>query len=132
MEQMRRTLRSEDVVAKIRSDIADGVYAPGDRLPSPDVLAGELRKLARAVESAYRQLIEDGVLVEGLLEPGVFVADPGTDPAVRDVVRAVHGLHVQLQQLDRRLGELAERVGAVERGLREARREGGGGLGQLL
>ncbi|MFF3327030.1 GntR family transcriptional regulator [Streptomyces sp. NPDC002889] len=129
MEQMRRTLRSEDVVAKIRSDIAQGVYQPGDALPSPDGLAGELGKLPKPVESAYRQLIEDGLLVEGLLEPGVFVADPEMDPHTRSIVQAVRGLQIQLQQLDKRLGELTERVGSVERGLREARRERGIGDG---
>ncbi|MFF3687863.1 GntR family transcriptional regulator [Streptomyces sp. NPDC002187] len=129
MEQMRRTLTSEDVVAKIRSDVAEGVYRPGDQLPTPDSLARELGKLTKAVDSAYRQLIEQGVLVEGLLEPGVFVADPEMDPGVRSVVQAVRRLQLQVERLDKGLGELTERVGHMERSLREVNRERGGGHG---
>lgn len=129
MEQMRRTLRSVDVVAKIRSDIAEGVYRPGDQLPGPDTLAGELRKLTKAVDAAYRQLIEEGVLVEGLLEPGVFVADPEMSPDVRGVIQAVRTMQLRLEQLEKGLGELTERVGSVERSLREVHRDGGSGHG---
>ncbi|QKV94178.1 GntR family transcriptional regulator [Streptomyces sp. NA02950] len=126
MEHMRRTLRSDDVEARIRDDIDAGTYRPGDRLPAPEELATELRKLTKAVDSAYRRLVEDGVLVEGLLEPGFFVADPATDPTVRTLLQAVRGTQLRLERLEQRLAELTERVASVERGLRSARREGGG------
>ncbi|MEU8824392.1 GntR family transcriptional regulator [Streptomyces sp. NPDC048636] len=126
MEQMRRTLRSDDIEARIRADIDAGTYRPGDRLPAPEELAAELRKLTRAVEAAYRRLVEDGVLLEGLLEPGHFVADPAADPTVRTLLQAVRDTQLRLDRLEQRLGELTGRVASVERGLRAARREGGG------
>ncbi|WFB11197.1 GntR family transcriptional regulator [Streptomyces sp. LX-29] len=126
MERMRRTLRSDEVVERIRDDIAEGRYGPGDRLPHPESLAEELRKLTKAVEAAYRRLVEEGVLVEGLLEPGYFVADPELDPDVHATMRAVRSVQLQLGRLDRRLTELTERVEAVEQGLRERRRAGDG------
>ncbi|MFH8368311.1 GntR family transcriptional regulator [Streptomyces sp. NPDC018031] len=120
MERMRGMLRSDDVEAKIRGDIADGVYAPGDRLPGPGELAEELGKLTKAVEAAYRRLVEDGLLVEGIVEPGFLVADPGLDPDVRAAMRAVRSAQLRMEALERRSAELTERLESVERRLRES------------
>ncbi|MFE6776679.1 GntR family transcriptional regulator [Streptomyces sp. NPDC057702] len=123
MERMRKSLRSDEVVARVRRDLAEGVYQPGDTLPDAADLATELGVLTRAVDAAYRQLAEDGVLVESLLTPGVVVADPELDPTVRALVRTVAEMRRHLERLDRRLADLTERVDTVSTSVREARRE---------
>ncbi|MBH5338093.1 GntR family transcriptional regulator [Streptomyces pactum] len=121
MEQMRNRLRSADVEAKLREDLAGGVYAPGDRLPDVESLAEQLGKHTRAVLAAYRRLVEDGVLLEGLLEPGYFVAAADLAPEARTTARAVRAVQDRLLELEGRLGELTERMAALERLARETR-----------
>ncbi|QKW48534.1 GntR family transcriptional regulator [Streptomyces buecherae] len=123
MERMRKLLRSDEVVAQVRRDIADGVYRPGDALPEPDALATELGVLTKAVAAAYQRLAEDGVLLENLLTPGVVVADPELDPTVRSLVHAVAGMRRHLERLDQRLDDLTERVDTVGRSVRASRLE---------
>lgn len=123
MERMRRLLRADDVVARVRQDIADGVYRPGDELPEPARLAAELGVLDRAVESAYRQLTEVGAVVANLSTGGMVVADPTLDPTVRDLLRAVAAMQQQLDRLERRVEELNDRVDTVSHSVREARIE---------
>ncbi|MBB5939691.1 GntR family transcriptional regulator [Streptomyces zagrosensis] len=108
-------LGTEDIVAKVRGDITEGVYRPGDALPSPESLAAELRVLTRAVEAAYRQLADGGLLMANLLGPGVVVADPELDPTIRAVVQAVHTMQHQLERFEKQLDHLSERVDTVRR-----------------
>ncbi|WEV29284.1 GntR family transcriptional regulator [Streptomyces sp. 71268] len=123
MERMRKLLRSDEVVARVRRDIADGVYRPGDALPEPEELAAELGVLTRAVATAYQRLADDGVLLENLLTPGVVVADPELDPTVRSLVHAVAAMRRHLERLDARLDDLTERVDTVGRSVHESRLE---------
>lgn len=123
MDRMRKMLRTDDVMARVRRDITEGTYQPGDPLPDPEDLAAELGVISRAVESAYRKLAEDGTLMESLLTPGFVVADAEHDPTVRSLVRAVAAMQRHLEQLDGRLSDLADRVDTVSRSLREAHHE---------
>jgi DNA-binding transcriptional regulator YhcF (GntR family) len=53
---------ARQVVRAICRDIARGVSAPGEAMPSPQVLAAERLLNPHAVESAFAMLVEAGLL----------------------------------------------------------------------
>ena len=57
---------------QILTQVADGLLAPGDRLPTVRRLAGDLGIAPNTVARAYRELEADGVL-EGRGRAGTFV-----------------------------------------------------------
>jgi GntR family transcriptional regulator/MocR family aminotransferase len=68
------------VCARFRSAIADGLLAPGDRIPSARALAKELGLARGTIEMAYSTLVAEGYF-EPRGQAGTFVA-PGLRPQV--------------------------------------------------
>ncbi|MBW4090218.1 MAG: PLP-dependent aminotransferase family protein [Proteobacteria bacterium] len=61
-EPPARTTASGQIAAALRAQIAAGVYAPGDRLPSTRALAAERGLSRTTVTAAYEQLLAEGYL----------------------------------------------------------------------
>jgi GntR family transcriptional regulator/MocR family aminotransferase len=68
------------ICARFRSAIADGLLAPGDRIPSARALAKELGLARGTIETAYSTLVAEGYF-EPRGQAGTFVA-PGLKPHV--------------------------------------------------
>ena len=66
-----------DVVAAIRSAIAQGSLAPGDQLPPVRDLAWKLDMTPGTVARAYAALTDEGI-TEGQVGRGTFIAPPST------------------------------------------------------
>ncbi|MFC6285906.1 GntR family transcriptional regulator [Nocardioides sp. GCM10027113] len=100
----------EQLRAQVAGKVADGVLAPGTRLPTVRALATELGLATNTVARVYRELEADGVVVtEG--RRGTFVAS--TSAATSSDATGAAATYVATA---RRLGlSLPEAVGLVER-----------------
>jgi DNA-binding FadR family transcriptional regulator len=90
----------EEVCERIRSQLAQGDYRPGDKLPAERELAAEFGVGRPAIREALRALENAGLLtLKAGLKGGAFVreADPGT------VTQSIHDLinlgHISLEAL---------------------------------
>lgn len=78
----------------VKQSIRDGIYRPGDRLPTIRALAAELLVNANTVARAYQTLEREGV-IETTVGRGTFIATQEADPgemgamawAMLDIVR---------------------------------------------
>ncbi|MBA4864950.1 winged helix-turn-helix transcriptional regulator [Streptomyces sp. PSKA54] len=105
---------AKEIAAKFRDDIADGVYPPGRQLPGAKGLAKELGVALMTVQSAYKQLAEDG-LVEGRQGSGTYVTDPKKgDPTASQTALGLRDLQDQLTHVTSQLSELRDRVERLE------------------
>jgi DNA-binding GntR family transcriptional regulator len=68
----QRSFLYNDVAIELRSQIAQGDYAPGSRLPSLNELVGQFNVSAITIRRALGELMHEG-LVEGHQGLGVFV-----------------------------------------------------------
>jgi GntR family transcriptional regulator / MocR family aminotransferase len=68
------------IAGQLRDALADGRLAPGERLPSTRMLAGQLGVSRTVVTGAYAQLFAEG-WVEGRHGSGTYVADGALGPA---------------------------------------------------
>jgi LacI family transcriptional regulator len=90
----KRTFLYRQLAEILRREIRDGVYRPGDRLPSMDELAREHQLNKLTVVGAIKELVAEG-LVYSEAARGTFVADPtGAPPPPRD--RAARPLTIGL------------------------------------
>lgn len=105
---------AKDIAARFRTEIADGAYSPGARLPGAQSLAKKLGVALMTVQSAYRQLAEDG-LVEGRPGSGTYVIDPREgEPAAQFAAASLRDLQEQMKHVTSQLGDLLERVKRLE------------------
>ncbi|MET7715279.1 winged helix-turn-helix domain-containing protein [Streptomyces sp. NPDC005407] len=105
---------AKDIAAKYRADIADGTYSPGARLPGAQGLAKKLGVALMTVQSAYRQLAEDG-LVEGRPGSGTYVVDPRKgEPSAQLTAAGLRDLQDQLKHVTSQLSDLRDRVERLE------------------
>ena len=74
--------RTAWLAQRLRTAIADGTLAPGNRLPASRILAGELSMARGTVVEAYRRLAEEGLLVTNR-GGGTEVAPLAFAPATR-------------------------------------------------
>jgi len=96
-----RTPIYEQLVSRIRGLAVEGVYAPGERLPSVRQLSADLGLNPNTVQRAYNTLVHEGV-AEALPGKGIFIShDLG---ALRAACR----------------GELFEELGRAVRALKKA------------
>ncbi|MFF4859914.1 GntR family transcriptional regulator [Streptomyces rubiginosohelvolus] len=63
----------DDITARVRKQVAQGVYATGSRIPSLAALAGEYSVSVATARRALRPLLEEGILVSRRPH-GTFVA----------------------------------------------------------
>lgn len=105
---------AEHVVEQLEKLIADGVLAPGDRLPSETELAEALEVGRSTVREAKQILTAKGLLVaQG--RAGSFVASPQDRDEVTEVLRALrHPAHEDVMEVRRILEVQAARI-ACER-----------------
>lgn len=109
-----KRLSAKEIAAKFRTEIAEGVYGPGTQLPGAQNYAKKLGVALMTVQSAYRQLAEDG-LVEGRRGSGTYVIDPVEgEPRAQHVAASLHDLQGQLKHVTSQLSELSERVAKLE------------------
>lgn len=105
---------AKDIAAKYRADIADGTYSPGARLPGAQGLAKKLGVALMTVQSAYRQLAEDG-LVEGRPGSGTYVVDAKKgEPSAQLVAASLRDLQDQMKHVTSQLSDLRDRVEWLE------------------
>ncbi|WP_051695344.1 GntR family transcriptional regulator [Streptomyces sp. NRRL S-244] len=105
---------AKEIAAKFRKDIGDGVYPTGSQLPGAKGLARQLRVGLMTVQSAYRQLAEDGLVV-GKQGSGTYVLDPKKgDPTAQETSLGLRDLQDQLVHLTSRVSELQGRVQQLE------------------
>jgi GntR family transcriptional regulator len=81
----------EQVVFAVKSAVAKGAAAPGERLPSVRELARELAINPNTVVRAYEALERDGVLLRRQ-GAGCFVSDRGSDRAASERRRQLQDL----------------------------------------
>lgn len=105
---------AKDIAAHYRAEIADDTYRPGTRLPGAQGLAKKLGVALMTVQSAYRQLAEEG-LVEGRPGSGTYVIDAkeGEPPAQRTAA-SLRDLQEQMRHVTSRLDDLSERLAHIE------------------
>ncbi|WP_219905531.1 winged helix-turn-helix domain-containing protein [Actinopolyspora mortivallis] len=99
---------------KLRQAIIDGVYSPGQKLPSGQELAAELGVAVGTVRSALDLLREDGV-VETHHGRGSFVLDRPESSAERGTPDELALIRSELAEINRRLASLEERLDAADR-----------------
>ncbi|WP_435601215.1 GntR family transcriptional regulator [Streptomyces sp. C10-9-1] len=105
---------AKDIAAKFRADIGDGTYSPGARLPGAQGLAKKLGVALMTVQSAYRQLAEDG-LVEGRTGSGTYVLDTKKgEPSAQMAASGLRDLQDQMKRVTSQLNDLVERVRKLE------------------
>ncbi|MET9320848.1 GntR family transcriptional regulator [Streptomyces sp. NPDC003038] len=105
---------AKEIAAKFRKDIGGGVYPTGSQLPGAKGLAKSLGVGLMTVQSAYRQLAEDGLVV-GRQGSGTYVLDPAKgDPTAQDAVSGLRELQNQLAHVTSQLSELQDRVERLE------------------
>ncbi|WP_052411323.1 GntR family transcriptional regulator [Streptomyces sp. NRRL S-118] len=110
---------AKEIAANFRDRIADGTYPPGGQLPGAKGLAKELGVSLMTVQSAYRQLADDGLVV-GRRGSGTYVIDPKKgDPTAQQTALGLRELQDQLTHLTSQLSELRERVERLEAPHRE-------------
>ncbi|MFJ7948644.1 GntR family transcriptional regulator [Streptomyces sp. NPDC096354] len=105
---------AKDIAAHYRTEIAIGTYGPGARLPGAQGLGKKLGVALMTVQSAYRQLAEDG-LVEGRPGSGTYVVDAKEgDPSPQQAAASLRDLQEQMRQAAARLDDLSERLAQLE------------------
>ncbi|WP_030773723.1 GntR family transcriptional regulator [Streptomyces sp. NRRL F-2664] len=105
---------AKDIAAKFRKDIGAGVYPTGSPLPGAKGLAKQLGVGLMTVQSAYKQLAEDGLVV-GRQGSGTYVLDPKKgDPTARETALGLRDLQEHVAHLTSQLSELQGRVERLE------------------
>ncbi len=77
------------IYSRVKNEILQNVYSPGQFLPSVRQLAIELNVSRKTVEAAYDLLISEGY-AESLPRKGTFVSTLHTDVGTSETKRAVH------------------------------------------
>ncbi|MZE55839.1 GntR family transcriptional regulator [Streptomyces sp. SID5770] len=105
---------AKEIAAKFRKDIGDGVYPAGTQLPGAKGVAKHLGVGLMTVQSAYKQLAEDGLVV-GRQGSGTYVLDPekGSRTA-QDVALSLRELQDHVALLTSQLSDLQGRVERLE------------------
>lgn len=105
---------ARDIAAYYRKEIADGRMGPLSQLPPYRALAKQLHVAAMTVQSAYRQLREEG-LVDSRHGSGTFVRDAvAGEPGAQETALGFRELEARLREVTDRLDELSERVTSLE------------------
>jgi GntR family transcriptional regulator len=105
---------AKEIAANFRDRIADGEYPPGGQLPGAKGLAKELGVSLMTVQSAYRQLADDGLVV-GRRGSGTYVIDPKKgDPTAQLTALGLRELQDHLMHVTSQLSELRARVERLE------------------
>ncbi|MFP1625674.1 GntR family transcriptional regulator [Streptomyces sp. 5K101] len=105
---------AKEIAARFRDRLAAGTYSPGARLPGAKGLAKELGVSLMTVQSAYKQLADDG-LVEGRPGSGTYVVDPQKgDQTANQTALGLRELRSQLSHVTSQLSELRDRVERLE------------------
>ncbi|MCE7005476.1 GntR family transcriptional regulator [Kibdelosporangium philippinense] len=101
----------------LRREIANGVYAPGDKLPTYDAAAGEWGVAVGTIKRAYSALQQEG-LISTRHGTGSFVhpdLDPDQIDATADQLVTVRA--TDLKEALRLLTEISDRLAALEKRL---------------
>lgn len=105
---------AKEIAARFREAIATGVYPPGRQLPGAKGIATKLGVALMTVQSAYKQLAEDG-LVEGRPGSGTYVIDPQKgDPTAAQIALGLRDLQEHLSHVTSQLSDLRDRVERLE------------------
>ncbi|MFJ4806417.1 GntR family transcriptional regulator [Streptomyces murinus] len=105
---------AKEIAARFRDDLAAERYSPGARLPGAKGMAKELGVSLMTVQSAYKQLAEDG-LVEGRAGSGTYVIDPKKgNQTAGQTARGLRELQDHLAHVTSQLSELRVRVEQLE------------------
>ena len=97
------------IVERLRSAIAAGVYQPGEALPSLRALATDLKVNPNTVQRAYEELDRQG-LVKSHRGVGMFVARRGAHSARGRAEESVETAFVQAATAAAAAGLSAERI----------------------
>ncbi|MFD3935700.1 GntR family transcriptional regulator [Streptomyces sp. NPDC058611] len=105
---------AKEIAAKFRKDIGDGAYSAGSQLPGAKGLAKQLGVALMTVQTAYKQLADDG-LVAGRQGSGTYVLDPKQgDLTAQQSALGLRELQDQLVHVTSQLSELQDRVDRLE------------------
>ncbi|MER7838414.1 GntR family transcriptional regulator [Streptomyces sp. NPDC096040] len=112
--QPKRKPNAREIAARLRDEIADGTFGPGDRLPGGRIYAKKLGVSLMTVQNAYAQLQEEG-LVEGRTGSGTYVREPAPgEQAPREAAQRLTELQAEVARVSTELAGLAERVKQLE------------------
>ncbi|MBY8877479.1 GntR family transcriptional regulator [Actinacidiphila acidipaludis] len=105
---------AKEIAGRFRDDIAAGTYPPGRQLPGAKGVAKALGVALMTVQSAYKQLAEDG-LVEGRPGSGTYVIEPQKgQPSASETALGLRELQDHLSHVTSQLSELRDRVARLE------------------
>jgi DNA-binding GntR family transcriptional regulator len=105
---------AKEIAGRFRDEIAAGTYPPGRQLPGAKGVATTLGVALMTVQSAYKQLADDG-LVEGRPGSGTYVIDPQKgQPAASETALGMRELQDHLTHVTSQLSELRDRVNRLE------------------
>ncbi|MFG2293384.1 GntR family transcriptional regulator [Streptomyces sp. NPDC048603] len=105
---------AKEIAAKFRQDIGDGAYPAGTQLPGAKGVARHLGVGLMTVQSAYKQLAEDGLVV-GRQGSGTYVLDPEKGgQTAQDAVLGLRELQDHVALLTSQLTDLRDRVERLE------------------
>ena len=113
----------QQIIDKVKSDIAKGALAPGDRLPTIRDLAARIRINRNTVSKAYQELEREG-LIYTRPGGGSFVANSSSDLKKRERIRilekmahdlAVEGYHFQIEKSEL-MNILTKQIELLEKG----------------
>ncbi|MGW0600631.1 GntR family transcriptional regulator [Streptomyces sp. NPDC002776] len=123
--QPKRKPNAREIAARIRDEIANGTFGPGDRLPGARAYAKKLGVALMTVQNAYTQLQEEG-LVEGRTGSGTYVRDPAPgEQGPRQAAQRLTELQAEVARVSTELAGLAERVKQLEAAVGPAKGEPG-------
>ncbi|MGN6368827.1 MAG: GntR family transcriptional regulator [Phycisphaerae bacterium] len=97
------------IVERLRSGIAAGVYKRGEALPSLRVLALELKVNPNTVQRAFEEMERQG-LVESRRGVGMFVAERGAKSAALRAEEAAEGAFEQAVRAAAAAGLSGEKI----------------------
>ena len=108
----------EQIIGQVKQQIADGLLAPGEPIPSMRALARQLHISVITVQKAYELLQRDG-FIETVQGKGSFVAGGNTEllreerlrhieELLGSAVREARGVGIELQELHDMLDVMAE------------------------
>lgn len=101
------------IATALRSDIAEGRYRPGDRLPSEKALAERFDVNRHTVRRGMAQLVQEGLL-RTRRGSGAFVASTPTDYPIGKRVRFHENLEAAGRRPAKRVLQLTKRAAAAD------------------
>jgi GntR family transcriptional repressor for pyruvate dehydrogenase complex len=99
-EEVKRGRVSDDVLRQLKKSIIEGVYKPGDKLPSEKTLMETFNVSRGSLREALRTLEELGfIIIKSGVFGGAFVLGHGMQSVARNLYDIIRMEHINLKEI---------------------------------